>query len=148
MSEYFTQTDIRWKNVKFPYNNKTIGQIGCLITSISNILWERGKKLTPPDVLNLLYVNNGLTNSNLVLWDSVFKIFQLKHTKYFKESVKKLSKETLTIDHFVVEIDCETFTHFCNIISFEGLKIKYFDVFDGKEKIADDNKIVSIRRFE
>ncbi len=148
MDKYFTQTDPKWKNVEFPYYKKTIGQIGCLVTSITNILLKRGLSLTPEVVLSMLVSNRGITKENLVLWDSVYTLFKLKHTKYSKNTFEKMDKSLLEKDYYIVEIDCVTYTHFCNVVKFEDDKIRYFDVYDGKIKSIGFDKIVSIRRFE
>ena len=150
MESYFTQTDPRWANIRFPFSKSTIKDIGCLITCIANILYKRCELWTPDNVLKLLITNNGLTKDNLVVWEAVYKIFKLKHLKYTKEILKKIDKETLECDHYIIEINCGSYNHFCNIIDFQDDKIKYFDVYDGKEKEIgfDSNKLVSIRRLE
>lgn len=148
MKNYFTQTDPKWKNVEFPYYKKTIGEIGCLVTSIANIVLDTNLSITPEVVLSLLVGDMGITNGNLVLWNSVYNLFKLRHAKYSKNTFDKIDREKFKNAYYVVEIDCTTYSHFCNILEFKNDKVEYFDVYDGKIKSVNKERIISIRVFE
>lgn len=70
------QRDIRWANIPVGTGIQTIGQIGCLITVLSDIL------NTTPDIVNLrIRAVNGYANSNLVIWAKLAEAFPGIHVR-------------------------------------------------------------------
>ena len=71
------QTDSRWKNVSL--GNRTVGQIGCLATSVSILVAKSGvptvlgDNFNPGTFVQYLSKNGGFVNGNF-MWDSVNKV--------------------------------------------------------------------------
>jgi hypothetical protein len=79
----YSQRDSRWGNQKLGYGDTTIGNFGCTITSLAQLLLINGHNETPATVNEKLKVNNGFvgTNKNLLVWTAIEKAFDAKHIK-------------------------------------------------------------------
>lgn len=64
-----SQRDTRWANIPVGTGDQTIGQVGCTITVIGDILG-----LTPPEVNEALKKVNGF-DINEVIWDKIAEAF-------------------------------------------------------------------------
>lgn len=64
------QRDARWANIPVGFGDQTIGQVGCTISVIGDILG-----LTPPEVNEALKKVNGFANGNLVIWSKIEEAF-------------------------------------------------------------------------
>lgn len=64
------QRDPQWANIPVGTGIQTIGQIGCILTALSDII------NTTPDVVNeRLNAVNGFANGNLVIWAKIPEAF-------------------------------------------------------------------------
>lgn len=68
----YSQNDSQWRN--YPLGNMTIGQIGCLITDVCNICNLYGHTITPPQLVDWLRNNDGLSG-NFFKWDSIPRLY-------------------------------------------------------------------------
>ena len=70
----YSQCDSKWANNKVGTGDKTICQIGCLISSASMALSGIGKSYNPGTINTWLTNNNGYANKNLFVWASINKL--------------------------------------------------------------------------
>lgn len=70
-----SQNDPKWKHTPLGSNPETIGQVGCVITSVAAILQYKGVD-TDPQRLNA-EVNRvgGYVSGNLFVWDALRRIY-------------------------------------------------------------------------
>lgn len=68
----FSQNDPAWKNTRM--GSMTIGEIGCLMTDVAMVLNLYGKRITPPQFLDQLNKNGGLSG-NYFVWGVVNKLY-------------------------------------------------------------------------
>jgi hypothetical protein len=138
----FTQTDPKWAHIEY-VKGVTIGQYGCLITSLTNILCGQSlgynDYLTPAVFVELCQNNNCFDSYGNLLWQPVEKFFLFKHSR-----VKQIFVDQGV--HFIIQVPFQNTGHFCNVISRNTNEIKYFDVYDGKVKLAKD--YISIRKID
>lgn len=64
------QRDPRWANIPVGSGEQTIGQIGCAISVIGNVLNK-----TPVEVNDALKAVSGFAQQNLVIWDKIAEAF-------------------------------------------------------------------------
>lgn len=69
------QRDPRWAGRQLGTSNKTIGSHGCAITCLSMLLRYYGMSENPATVNHQLKLRNGYYNSNLLIWESVQRIW-------------------------------------------------------------------------
>ena len=79
----YSQRDTRWKDEKLGYGSTTIGNFGCTISALSQLLLINGYSETPSTVNAKLKANAGFvgTNQNLLVWTAIEKAFKAKHLK-------------------------------------------------------------------
>lgn len=77
MNIILSQRDGAWSRKRLGFGTGTIGQYGCVITSIAMCLRERGYNVNPVDVNEKLKEVGGFVGStkNLVNWSAVYKAF-------------------------------------------------------------------------
>jgi len=66
MFKNFYQKDKKWKNFFIPGTNLTLGQAGCCVCCLSNILWTQNSVLTP-----LILAPKFKYTHGLIYWNSV-----------------------------------------------------------------------------
>lgn len=138
----FIQNDIKWKDYEIS-KCITIGEFGCLLTSICNILVILGFDYTPLTLSKKFQENNGFDKQGNLIWNVVNKLFGLKENKYMPSS--KISWSNLKNVNYIVQLFYKRTGHFCNVISVYKNIIKYHDTYDGLIKSIDINGIISIR---
>ena len=72
----YKQSDARWKDIILGFGPDTIGQAGCLMTSITSAIAGEGVLLDgqvpiPPTMNEWLKNNGGFAQGDLFVWDSV-----------------------------------------------------------------------------
>lgn len=69
----YNQRDTRWANEKLGFGQTNIGNFGCTISCVSQILLLNGYNETPSTVNQKLKAVNGYagTNRNLIIWDKL-----------------------------------------------------------------------------
>ena len=70
----YSQCDSKWANDKVGTSDRTICQIGCLISSASMALSGVGKSYNPGTINKWLTSNGGYANKNLFVWASINKL--------------------------------------------------------------------------
>lgn len=66
-----SQRDSRWKDIKLGFSDVTIGNFGCVITSLTSLAQRSDVSVT-----NELFKSNGVyLKPNLVIWGNVPKVF-------------------------------------------------------------------------
>ena len=89
------QTDSRWNSIKLGTSSSTIGEAGCLVTSVAIQLAKSGvttslSELNPGTVVQALNSNNGFQGASFV-WNSITKIaptFVLENNNYTLSGTK------------------------------------------------------------
>lgn len=136
------QNDERWKNTPINRSSNTLGEVGCLVTSLSNIYNIRNKDgiMTPAIFNDLLLKKHGYTKDNYVIW--------AKASDILNAEIKHIYSGDIEFDinsYYVVNFLNFGAGHFCNLISKEGDKYNIFDVWDGKYKtINKPRRLVKI----
>ena len=139
----YIQPDSRWKDYQIT-KDVTIGKYGCLLTTLCNILNILNYNFFPDTLADRLKEENGFTAAGFIIWEAIFRVFGIKHTKLFDISKTKFSDDPLKF--WIVQVPYKNTGHFCQIIKAEGSDIYYFDVYTGKEKKLI--KYISIRELE
>lgn len=70
----FSQCDSQWANDRVGTSDRTICQIGCLMTSAAMALAGTGKSYNPKTLNVWLTNNGGYANKNLFVWASINKL--------------------------------------------------------------------------
>lgn len=71
----YSQNDIQWKSIKHGTSSSNIGATGCTITALAMMLQSIGYEENPKTVNQKLTDNGGYSNGNLLLWESINKIW-------------------------------------------------------------------------
>ena len=80
-NKIYIQQDVLWKDYEMS-KGAAIGEFGCLLTSLTNILVLLGLDYTPLTLCQLLQANNGFDNQGNILWTVVNNLFGLSKVKY------------------------------------------------------------------
>lgn len=70
----YSQRDPRWENVRLGTSTRTIGQDGCLVCCIAELLRWAGNPLDPAQLNRWLTLNHGFTDGNRFIFGSVEKL--------------------------------------------------------------------------
>jgi len=138
----YIQNDIKWKSFEMT-KNVTVGEFGCLLTSICNILVILGYDFNPLTLAKKLQENKGFDNQGNILWNVINNLFGLKENKYLPSS--KILWSNLKNINYIVQLFYKNTGHFCNVLSVSGDIITYHDSFDDKTKQIDIKRVISIR---
>lgn len=142
-----TQTDTRWKNIRLGKSDVTIGQSGCLLTSLCNIYNENSRRQAKcpsctieltPDILNKRLMEiNGITAGGLVIWDKACKVLKADIRPFDKDFDMNFEY------HIVGFINEYNILHFCNVVSLDDFCIVY-DVYTGDDRLVNP---IDIKRY-
>lgn len=132
--EWNGQADFKWKDVKVTNTNSTIGQIGCLLATLSNLYnLHEGKIVTSPTMLNR---NLNFTKDGSVIWSSVEKEFGCK--------VIFDNKNPKNGDYNIARYNLLGNSHFSPILGIYNDTYAIWDVWDCKLKFLDQSKITRV----
>lgn len=138
----YNQNDKNWKNTPINNSSNTIGEVGCLLTSLVNIykIKHSDSIMTPPYLNALLIEKNGYTPGNLIIWAAVEKALNVKIQHIYTGEIE------YDINSFYIVNFLNFGTgHFTNLLSYENGKYNIFDVWDGKEKtISKPRRLVKV----
>lgn len=137
------QTDPRWKNVSL--GNRTVGQIGCLATSVSILVAKSGvptnlgDNLNPGTFVQYLNRNGGFINGNF-MWYSVSKVaptFQYAGRKDVsgKSDQQKIDtiRELISQGYYVtVQVSNSNPQHWVAVDNVVGNQVNIFDPSDSR----------------
>ena len=130
----FCQNDPLWKDKSLNNSKETIGGVGCLLTSLSNISnLANSKTITPIDLNRELILYNGYTNDNLIIWSIAEKVLDLKIIHYYTGDI-----EYTLNDFYIVNYINYGYGHFTNLISKKGGEYNVFDVWDNHYRTKTD----------
>ena len=135
----YSQNDRRWCNDKL--GTRTIGQIGCLLTSLCNInnLAGREEKHMPDQFNTLFKLNSGYTE-NLIIWAVAEKILKAEIDPWYKGSV-----EYDINSYYIVNFLNFGSGHFTNLLSKKDKDFYLYDVWNGKNRIIrNPRRIVKV----
>lgn len=160
---YFTQTDENWKNeiMTHPKDQNypdTLGEWGCLVTAVSNVLYQRGI-FTNPKVLNEIIIRN---KGYLYLFDPdtpkeqasflrfgvLEKLYNFKKTTYNQNKYLAYGINNYYIGFYKVFYNGRFYTHFVNIIEDKGDTKIIFDVYRGEIKELNNEDFIKIYKLE
>jgi len=139
----YSQNDDEWMNEPLNKSRNTIGQVGCLLTSLINIFKTRYPDIdiTPLSFNQNLIDNNGYTDGNLVIWSVVEDLLGVDIEHIFTGFV-----EYDLNSFYIANFKNPNTGHFTNVISKDGNKYNIFDVWDGKYKtIIAPRRLVKVR---
>ena len=141
------QCDKRWSDylIVKGKNGTSIGEIGCLLTCISNILNERGIEHTPLSLCKQLQDNGGFDSQGYIQWGVLYNLYKIKQAKYLYPDMPLFSDNPKK--YWIAQVVYQNTGHFCEITRTSGINLYYFDTYYGIEKIASNN-IISIREIE
>lgn len=102
----YNQRDSKWSHVTLGTKG-TIGNLGCTITAIAQLLTTNGYNITPPQVNDRLKAVGGYSNGNLVIWSKLSQAYpQIKsatrHWSYNNDTAVKAIKDNKGV---LVEVD-------------------------------------------
>ena len=130
----YSQNNPGWRRTPINESKNTIGEVGCLLTSLVNTynLKFPGDKITPLHLNAALIDHKGYTKGNLIIWAVAEKILNAKIEHIY----------TGTVEYDVNAFYIANFLnfgsgHFTNVISKDDNKYNIFDVWDGEYKTID-----------
>ena len=88
----YSQRDPKWANNKLGTSNHTIGQSGCVITSICNLLLKHGYEITPDEANERIKNAGGYANGNLIIWSKLKDALPVEAYRYYGYDNNKVSK--------------------------------------------------------
>lgn len=129
----YSQNNRKWKEYSINNSKTTIGEVGCLLTSICNIYnIHHNVKITPITLNTRLINNNGYTDGNLIIWSVVESLLDVEIQHIFTGKV-----EYDMNSYYIVNFLNFGTGHFTNLISKDNDKYNIFDVWDSKYKVID-----------
>lgn len=138
----FSQNNNRWKLVPINESKNTIGEVGCLLTSLVNIhnLRNPNDKITPLHLNSALIDNNGYTSGNLIIWAVAEKILKAKIEHIYTGKI-----EYDLNSYYIANFINFGSGHFTNLISISGENYNIYDVWNNSfYKIGKPRRIVKI----
>jgi hypothetical protein len=140
--KFFIQQDEQWKDFEI-IKGVTIGEFGCLVTSLTNILNMLGMDFTPLTLVQKIQENNGFDSNGNLSWVVANKIFGLSEVKYLPtDKIEWSNSEKI---FYICVLHFQGTGHFCNLLTVQNGIIYYFDVWDGKKKQVALENVLSIR---
>ena len=88
----YSQRDSKWSNNKLGTSNHTIGQSGCVITSICNLLLKHGYEITPDEANERIKNAGGYANGNLIIWSKLKDALPVEAYRYYGYDNNKVSQ--------------------------------------------------------
>lgn len=81
----YSQRDSRWRGVEVGKSSRTLGQIGCLVTSIAMISTYFKPSLTPLDILK----QSGFTADGRLIWAKLKTLgFSFYYRQYWRDDAR------------------------------------------------------------
>lgn len=135
-----TQTDKKWNNQKLGKSKWTIGDSGCVITSLCNIHNLNGNDITPDELNRQLTEINGYTKDGDLYWNSAEKILKCKINPFaWKKETNNISDMNNILcqkinqsHHIICRYMNKNVNHFSNILNVFYNIVVVFDVYSGK----------------
>ena len=115
----YSQNDKAWRDIKLGRSSVSIGNFGCVITSLSNLMAYYGEKHNPLVVNSKLKTVNGFLKGNLLIWAKIkeaFPNFEWKWRGYKYENgvvdenlpcLVEVKAPSPYMKHWVLKIDKE-----------------------------------------
>jgi len=137
----FIQNDDRWKSFEMA-PGVTIGEFGCFLTALCNILVLLGMDYTPLTLAQALQKNSGIDSEGNLTWIA-FNSFGLFEKRY--NPTDEINWSNSNQVWYIVQCFYKNTGHFCNLISVTNNIITYFDTYDGMKKQINLERVMSIR---
>ena len=149
------QNDLKWKNEKLGKSKYTIGDSGCVITSLCNCANLYGGDITPDELNRMLIDINGYTKDGDLYWNCAEKILNCKiqYKSWVKEEgIGKLNEilcnKRISQKHqLICRYLNKNTQHFTNVLNVFSNYVIIYDVYDGKVKVlnkTDINRLVTV----
>jgi len=135
----YLQSDPLWKNYEYD-KGTSIGVYGCLLTTITNELNNKGFNYTPQTFAEFLK-KSGCFDNGYIVWNAFQKATGYSMIKYLSPQIPMPRGNNF----LAIQVPYLNTGHYCNVLEINNKVIKYFDVYDGKEKTT--SKWISIREF-
>ncbi len=137
-----SQNNPSWKLNPINESKNTIGEVGCLLTSLCNAynIKYPNTPITPLHLNTALIDNNGYTIENYIIWGVAEKVINAKIEHIYTGTVE-YDMNAFYIANFL------NFGsgHFTNVISKDDNKYNIFDVYDGEyKKIPTPRRLVKV----
>ena len=149
LNQTYSQRDARWSNVLLGFNTAkpyTIGNFGCLITTLANYFSALGYEETPLSLNDKLKNCNGFTEgSGLLNWQKIFSIYptidydyEFSTTEVLTDTQIKKMVSLVKEGHFLIcEVDSNPALvgeqmHFVGVFGYTD-ELICFDPWTGKE---------------
>ena len=152
--ELLKQTDKKWAKEIIGKSGYSIGGSGCVLASLCNCANLHGLDWTPDDLNRALYNKGGLTDTGLVVWDSVAKTFGCRiNPFYFMRDDKGKVTAGGQLDfnnnncYYIGRYINKGIGHFSNILGKSGSYYIVYDVYSGSvvvKNATDINRIVKM----
>jgi hypothetical protein len=138
----YSQNNKIWKHEPLNKSDNTIGEVGCLLTSLVNIYKiKHPDSIMTPLYLNALFVEkNGYTKDNYIIWSVVETILDVEIQHIYTGEIE------YNINSFYI-VNFLNFGsgHFTNLLSYENSEYNIFDVWDGTYKtISTPRRLVKV----
>lgn len=150
--EIMTQANVLTDPLKRQWKDR-LGDYGCLVTSISNILIMTGSKDMTPKLLNQKIIENKgynyLTNPNcpeakasIINWACIEKLYPMFIYEYRVQNYSESNRS-----FHIAEVKLDDGEHHINVMKkIDDTKYVCFDVWDCRTKVYDKTEILSFHR--
>jgi len=130
----YYQNDPKWKNIPLNNSEMTIGEVGCLLTSLCNSAYLRHPsiKITPDELNKELTNSKGYTENNLIIWAVASRLLGAEIDHNYKGQIEYDSNSFYIVNFLNFGVG-----HFTNLIKKECEKYYIYDVWDDKFKVID-----------
>ena len=137
--DLLTQNNTRWKSIKIGKSKYTIGDAGCVLTSLCNAANLYGLDWTPDDLNRQLTAINGY-DDGCVRWNAAAKILGCQIDSDYRGSLDFNSSQQFYIAKYING----SLDHFTNILGRNGNQYILYDVYSGQVIIKTATEIARI----
>lgn len=130
----YSQNDPRWKNVTMETKKQTLGDFGCMVTSITNYLnMFHNARWNPMHVNNIIKNKSWYYNGSYLKTDELLRYYNIERVKKYEQICYVKRPE-----HCIIVLDRKSYKHYTNVIAkLSGRKLLVFDVWDGRSYILE-----------
>lgn len=153
--ELLSQQDKKWKGEKLGKSKWTIGNAGCVITSLCNCHNLAGNNITPDELNRMLTDIGGYTKDGDLYWSCAEKILgcRILHNAWLKDkhglnTINDILSQRIDANHHII---CRYLykgtQHFTNILNVFLNQIVIYNVYSGQTEViykSDVNRLVVV----
>ncbi len=154
------QNDRKWKDEVMAIDDEktyTIGEYGCIITSVCNIINMRRKyknderPINPKDLNNNIIAKKGYTKDGCIIWAVLEKIISAKIDPYFMLIEERGKENRYNVPNFnqngvyyIARLNTDTGYHFLQMIGHIHDTYIMFDTYDNRFVYKKQNEVKRI----